>query len=130
VGAYYVANVATDTTVVTTAETVLATVAGITSQRPGQRVSLHGHVNITMGTSTTGIVLRVREDTLTGALVDEIETETLGGAVAVPEDHDIDCEHVPTGELSGKSYVLTVVQTAASANGTVNHAKLEATTYP
>lgn len=129
-GASYFANAAADTTLVTTAETVVATVSGISSQRSGQKVELEGEINVTGGTSTTAYVLRIREDSLTGNLVDEIATDTLATAVGSAEDHTIRAEHTPVGELSLKTYVLTVSQTGAAANGTVNHARLRADLNP
>jgi len=130
VGQIYSSNVAADTTLTTTAETVVATLSGVASQRAGQVVRLHGQINITTGTTTSAVVMRVREDSLTGTLVDELETQTLATATGSPEDHEIVVTHSPSGELSGKTYVLTVSQTAATANGTVNHASLEAETLP
>lgn len=129
-GATYIANAAANTTLVTTAETVVATLTGVTSQQAGQLVELEGEINVTGGTTTSAFVLRVREDSLTGNLVDEIATDTLASAVGSAEDHMIRAEHAPTGELSGKSYVLTVAQTGATANGTVNHARLRADLVP
>ncbi len=129
-GLLYESDAATDVTLTTTAETVLATVSGVASQRIGQKVRLHGHANITLGTGTTALVFRIREDSLTGTLVDELETDQIATAAGSTEDHEIVMEHAPAGELSNKSYVLTVSQTGASANGTCNHANLKAETTP
>jgi hypothetical protein len=129
-GLTYVSDVSTDVAVTNAAETVVATLTGVSSQRAGQRVELEGTVNITTGTSTTAVVLRIREDTLTGTLVGEIATDTLSTAVGSPEDHTIHAEHTPTGEIANKSYVLTVVQTAGAGAGTANHASLRADTTP
>jgi hypothetical protein len=130
VGQVYSANQASDTTLTTTAETVVATLTGVASQRAGQQVRLHGQVNISTGTATTVVTLRIREDSLTGTLVDELQADGIAAAVGAGEDHEIVATHTPTGELSGKTYVLTVAQTAATGNGTVNHASLEAETLP
>lgn len=129
-GTSYFVDAAADTTLTNATETVVATLGGITSQRLGQKVELEGQINVTGGTSTTAYVLRIREDSLTGNLVDEIATDTLASAVGSAEDHVIHAEHIPAGELSGKTYVLTVTQTGGAANGTVNHGFLRADLVP
>lgn len=129
-GSSYFVNVTADTTLVTTAETVIATLSGVTMQRAGQAVVLEGQCTINPGTGTTAYVFRVREDSLTGNVVDEQENATLEGAVSSSEDHTIRVTHSPAGELSGKTYVLTVAQTGATANGFCNHASLRADLVP
>lgn len=129
-GMEYVIDVPADTPLVTTAETVVATLSGVASQRPGQTVILKGFINVSGGTSTTAFTVRVREDSLTGTLVDEALTEALAGVVGTAEDHNIEVTHTPTGELSNKSYVLTIAQVGAAANGNVTHAQLVARTNP
>lgn len=126
----YVVDVAADTTLVTTAETVLATLSGVASQRLGQTVILDGYFTVNPGTTTSNFTVRVREDSLTGNVVDELLTLDMVGAVGTAEDHDIEVVHVPAGELSNKTYVLTVAQVGATANGTVTHARLLARTNP
>ena len=128
--ASYFVNAAADVTLTNATETVVATLSGIASQRAGQRVELEGEINVTGGTSTTAFVLRVREDSLTGNLVDEAPVDTLATAVGSPEDHTIRAEHVPALELSNKTYVLTVTQTGGAAAGTCNHARLRADLVP
>lgn len=118
-------------TLTTTAETVVATLTGVSSKRAGQRVHLEGHINITTGTSTTAVVLRVRQDSLTGTVVDTVETDSLAAAAAGnPEDHFIEADFAAGGELSLKTFVLTASQTGAAANGTVNLAALRADLSP
>lgn len=123
----YSVSVAADTTLVTTAETVLATLTGVSMQRPGQSIRLHGEFTIQTGGSTTGLTIRVRRDGLTGAIVDEGQTVQVESAAGNVEDHDIVVVDVPSGELAAATYVLTCVQVAAAANGTATHASLEAT---
>lgn len=126
----YSVNVSADVTLTNATETVVATLSGVSMQRAGQRIDLRGTVNITGGTSTTAYVLRVREDSLIGTVVDELSTDTLASAVGSPEDHEITATHTPSGELAGKTYVLTVTQTGGAAAGTCNHATLVADTLP
>lgn len=127
----YEAEVNSAQTITTTAETVVATLSGVSSRRAGQKVHLEGHVNITTGTSTTAVVLRIRQDSLTGTVVDTVETDSLAAAAAGnPEDHFISADFPGAGELSLKTFVLTVTQTGAAANGTVNLAELRADLQP
>lgn len=126
----YTADVSADTPLVTTAETVVATLTGVSMQRAGQTIDLYGHVSVTTGTATTSLVLRVRRGGVTGTLIGELETDTLAAAVGSTEDHDIHETETPTGELAGATYVLTVVQTAATANGSCVHASLRADVGP
>jgi hypothetical protein len=120
----------TDTPLVTVAETVVATLAGVSTNQPGQTVALKGQVTMTSGTSTTGVTLRIRRDGIAGAVVGEPPADTLFGAVGTVETHDVYAEDSSAGEFSGRSYVLTVQQTAASANGNVLTASLVADVTP
>ena len=121
------APVTTDVTLVTTAETVIAALVGVSNYQAGQPVQLRGWCQWTPGTGTTGFTLRIRQGTdATGALVGEANAEGIEGAVGATEDHEIELTHLPAGELANAGYVLTLQQAAASANGTVVQAKLEA----
>lgn len=120
----------TDTTLVTTAETVVATLAGVSTNQAGQVVALRGKANITTAANTTAIVTRIRRDSLTGAVVGEVQTEQISAAAGSTEDHEIYREDVGAGEFSGRTYVMTVSATAATANGTVNNASLECEITP
>lgn len=123
----YEAEVNSAQTLVTTAETVVATLSNVASTRADQKIHLEGHINITTGTSTTSVTLRVRQDSLTGTVVDTAEVDTLASpAAGTPEDHYITADFTPSGELSNKTFVLTAAQTGATANGTVNLASLRA----
>lgn len=126
----YLVDVSADTTLVTTAETVLATLSGVQSQRAGQTVFLEGDFVLTTGTNTTTVTVRVREDSLTGTLVDESEVDTLIGAAGSTDPYRITALHTPPGELSGKTYVMTAQQAGANANGTVVHASLRGLVSP
>lgn len=119
-----------DTTLVTTAETVIATLSGVSMNKPGQTVGLRGTFTITTGGSTTAVTTRVREDSLTGTIVGEALADSVESAAGGTETHDIYCEHAPSGEIAGKTYVLTAQQTAAAANGSVLSASLVAEVKP
>lgn len=127
----YEVEVNTAQTLLTTAETVVATLGGVSSRRAGQRLHVEGHINILTGTGTTALVLRLRQDVLTGTVIDTVETDFIAAVAAGDtEDHLIEGDLVLAGELSGKSVVLTVAQTGATGNGTVNLATLRADLQP
>ena len=119
-------SVTADTTLVTTAETVIATLPGCSTSGPGKKVTLAGEFQITTGTNTTGMTVRIRRDSLTGTLVDEANVVQIETAAGNTEDHDIEVVDTPTGEIYNATYVLTVQQVAASANGSVLRALLRA----
>ena len=123
----YNSDVSADTTLLTTAETVVATLGGVSVARPGESVRLHGEATVTTGTATTALALRLRRDSLTGVQVGETITDQVEAAAGSTETHDIVATDPAPGELAGASYVLTVSQTAATGNGSAVHASLEAT---
>lgn len=109
-------DVTADTTIVTTAETVLATVSGVSTPRK-TTVTIRGWAQVTTGANTTHLTTRIRRGTdATGTLIGEGNPVSIGAAAGGTEDVEI----VATDrgvDLANASYVLTVVQTAASANG-------------
>ena len=119
-----------DTTLVTTAETVVAALSGVATNQPGSQIGLRGEVTVTTGASTTGVTLRVREDSLTGAIVDEATANAVQAAAGSTETHDIAVDFGAAGEFGSKTFVLTAQQVGAAANGTVLQASLEATVTP
>lgn len=104
----------------TTTETVVATLGPFNENQvaPAQGISFDGNINITSGTGTTALVMRVRSGTTTaGTLIGVAQTQstTAGQTVNVPI-----AELDPTLIQANAQYVVTIQQTAASANGTVN----------
>lgn len=117
-----------DTPLVTTAETVVATLPGVSTDRPGQLVRLRADYVVTIGTGGTAVTHRIRRDSLTGTVVGESNTEQISTAAGSTESHEFYAEDSFAGEVAGQTYVLTVQQTAATANGTVLRASLKADT--
>jgi hypothetical protein len=120
------AFVTSPVTLTTTAETAVATTPTFTEGQVGpayQGMKVYGVVNVTAGTSTTAVVVRVRQGSgVGGALVGNAATHTLAaGAIA-----NIPFDILDTAGVSGSNllWTVTVQQTAASANGTVNQASL------
>lgn len=123
-------RVTSDQTVVTTAETVVATISNLATYKPGEPINLRGEVQMTMGTATTAITLRIRRDSVTGTVVGEGNPEQIETAAGSTEDHDYQTNDVFSGEVANQTYVLTVQQTAATGNGSVLYAYLEAEVGP
>lgn len=119
-------EVQANTTLVTTAETVIATLTGISLSAAGRTVRFTGEVAITTGTNTTGLTLRIRRDSLTGTVINEANVEQVEAAAGSTESHDVEADDTPTGEIYNATYVLTVEQAGATANGTAVYGYLKA----
>jgi hypothetical protein len=102
--------------VVTTAETVLASITGVTLPRAGLPVVISAAGSMTIGASTTAVTLRCRRGVdATGALVGTAEVPTeVAANQAILAGSWVDTP----GELANATYVVTVQQTAATGNGT------------
>lgn len=117
------AFVTADTALVTTAETVVATLAGLSTQFADSVVMLRGWVDITTGTGVTGVTLRIRRTGVAGVLVGEGNIIAIGASTTGA--FDVEATDNP-GEIAGGVYVLTAQQAAATGNGSVTAATLEA----
>ena len=116
------------TAVTLNVETVFATVTGVGTDQSNRRVRLFGQVNFTTGAGTTSLTLRWRRDSLTGAIVNAAQVDTLASAAGSSEDHSILAVDTP-GEIAGATYVCTVQQAAAAANGQWNSSVASATVH-
>lgn len=119
-------EIATDVPLVTTAETVVATLPGCSNSAPGKAIRLTGEVSVLNGTGTTALTLRIRRDSVSGTLVHEVNSVQIETAAGSTEDHDINADDGAQGEVFNQTYVLTVQQTGASANGTAVSGYLKA----
>lgn len=127
----YHANVVSPVTLVTTAETAVATTVNMFLGNPNQRVLISGHVNVTEGTGGTAFTVRLRQGNGTGgAVVGAAETDSLAAANSETAPFSFE----DTGALllgaAGGQYTITVQQTAATANGTVNTADIKVEAIP
>lgn len=112
-------QVATDATVTTTTEKIVAQIDNVSVPRPGAKVRLFGSIVITTGTNTTALTPRWRRGTtITDTVVGESNARQVAAAAGSTEELAHSVEDTP-GEIAKQSYVLTVQQTAASADGTV-----------
>jgi hypothetical protein len=111
------------TSLVTTAETAVLTFTIPPENQPGgQGIYLNGTANLTPGASTTSITCRIRQGVgVAGAVVGVPCTTPVTAALANS-----------TGEITvldptlvypaGNTYTMTVVQNAATGNGTMSQA--------
>lgn len=119
-----------DVPVVTTAETVIASVPNVSTKQPGSKVSLFGSTQFTVGTATTALTFRWRRGVdATGTLIGEANVVQIDTAAGSTEDHVHSVEDAGV-DLVGASYVLTVQQTAATGNGTALQTEAWADTNP
>lgn len=125
--AEYSTKTIANATTANTAETVVAQLPSVSNYGSGNRVQLHGYVNIQPGATTTGLTFRIRRGVdATGLLVSSAINETAGLAAGAAGDYTIDTEESPA-EIAGASYVLTVQQAAGTAGGTINAVEFKAT---
>jgi len=118
--------VSTDVTIVTTTETVVATLSGITTPRR-TNITLRGWAQVTTGAATTALTTRIRRGTtITGTLVGEANATQVAAVAGSTEEVDVQVED-PGVDLAMGTYVLTVQATAATGNSTALQASLEAT---
>lgn len=115
----------TDTPLVTTAETVVATLTGVSTPRKTS-ITLEGFAQLTTGASTTAVTPRIRRGSdITGTLIGEANPQQIAAAAGSTEELYIKAID-PNVDLAGGTYVLTLQQTAASANGSNLQATLSA----
>lgn len=110
------AQATADVALVTTAETVVLTIPGVTTRDKSEQVTLLATSVVTAGVGATALTPRLRRGVdATGTLIGEgnAQTAAAGSTYAVA----IDGVDTP-GEVAGQSYVLTVQQAAATGNGT------------
>lgn len=100
---------------------VVLTSKPVSTQGRNSTVTLIGVLNITAGTAAVAAVVRVRKGSLTGAIVGIATTD-----VTIATDKytiPILVTDAPLDE-AGAIYVVTIQETSASADGTVNYVTL------
>lgn len=106
--------------IVTTAETVALVTSRVSTTYESDPINIEGMVNVTGGTGTTACVIRIRRGNgTTGTVVRAADTDSI--AAGNTESFPIQGVDTP-GDVAGQVYSLTVQQTAATGNGTVNGA--------
>lgn len=119
-------NVITAQTITTTTETVVVTGPNLVTPKDVWFAVVLWYVQITLGTGTTSLTVRVRKNSLTGAIVGNPQALTVTASnVAAFSGQAVD-----TGSFTASTlYVVTVQQGAATGNATVNEAVLTALTF-
>lgn len=117
---------ATAVKLATAAETVVATLGGVTTDVGGALVIVEGAVAVLLGATGTSFVVRVRRGTTTGGT--ELAKVTLNALTAAKNySASIMCQDRQEGEVAGQSYVLTVENVGATTEGEALQADLSAT---
>lgn len=98
-------------------ETVVLTSNPVNVDTIQRRVLIQGMVDITPGSATATVTIRIRRTSLTGTLVATIGP--IAGAAATEQPIPFLCEDQPV-ESAGLTYVVTSQSASASGNGTVN----------
>lgn len=110
------AGVASGTSLVTTAETVIAILPPITLQASNP-VDLLLMADITSGTGVTGVTFTVRRgSTLTGASIGAFGPYALAASTRML--YCLSVRDTQAVDVSGQQYVLDVTQVGATGNGT------------
>lgn len=95
-------------------ETVINTLEGVTAEFPGQTVAFVAFATIALAASTTAMTLRIRADSLTGDLVGEAAVDA--GDIAASKVSTLPMfAALTTGEVAGRTFVLTMQATAGGA---------------
>lgn len=114
------------TSIVTTTETVLATLPPVSTDGSVQRVQLQAFASFTTGAGTTGYTLRIRRGTgITGTVV--ATSGIIAAAASTLVAGGVDGLDAP-GEVADQQYVLTVQLAGATGNGTGSLAGLQGIT--
>jgi hypothetical protein len=116
----------TTTTLVTTAETVCATLSAFNTDNPsGEGVLVTIDVNISPGAGTTSLVLKLRQGTGVGG-VQVGNPITVASGVGAFGFSFLDNSALALNDPNGLQYVATVTQTGATGNGSVTAATITA----
>lgn len=106
------------------AEVVVATLPGITYQS-GNPVDLIAEVDVSPGTSTTGVTVNIRRGTTTAGPV--VGTTGPSSPVAATRGVvTVSARDVQNVDVAGQQYVVTVTAVAQTVAGTVNNVTLRA----
>jgi hypothetical protein len=107
------------------AETVIYTTPAVQTGAGMTPVGIAGTVNITPGTGTTALVIRVRQGSLTGALVGIAASHTV--AAGAPQSISFGATDLTqfTEQAGGGAYVITAQQTGGTGAGTSNMVDVE-----
>lgn len=100
---------------VNAAETVVATTKPVSGPYAGAGYLIEFAGQLTPGTSTTSVVIRIRRDSLTGTQV--AISPLLTVVAAAPIALTFAATDLTLGDVAGQLWVVTMLQTAGAANG-------------
>lgn len=113
--------VAGSVAVVTTAETVVATSKAISSPYAGAIFAVEFVIDFLTGAATTGLVWRIRQNSLTGTAV--LTTPTIAAAASTQLPRiNLATVDGSQAEVASAVYVITVAAVAATGNGSATNA--------
>jgi len=107
------------------AETVIYTTPAIQTGAGETPVGIAGTVNLTAGTGTTAVVIRVRQTNLAGTQVGPSQTHTLAAGASASISFGVTDTSPFLQAAGGGVYVITVQQTGGTGAGTTNFVDVE-----
>lgn len=109
-----------------TAETVIGTLSGISTDGPTSSILVEASTSLTTGTGVTKVTLRIRRGTTTsGTLIGEPQETFVGESK--PYGLSIQVVDNPGTEQASVSYVLTAEQTGGTGKGKAKGTTISAT---
>lgn len=102
-------------TPVTAAETVIGTFRGVSSSYPGCVFALEAAFDLLTAASSSGYLVRIRRDSLTGTAVYTGPTIAAAASTQLPRVHAQTTDS-PVGEVATAVYVITVAVAGSAAN--------------
>lgn len=107
-------------TPVTVAETVVGTTRGVSSSYAGCVFAIEASFDLLTATLSTGFVVRIRRDSLTGTAVFTGPTIAAAASAQLPRV-TVQTTDTIAGEVAGQVYVVTVAVAGSSANPSVTN---------
>ena len=116
---------ATPISVVTTAETLVAIGGNLTTPNPNGKAVVRGWCELTVGASTTAITITIYAGTAIGGRVVGAKNPEAGDFSAGNTSH-FEVEFIDLfSNVSGVQYCMSVLQTGATGNGTVQNSLID-----
>lgn len=117
----------TDVTIVTTAETVVATSEACKVPRPQFTAIIKASFTVTTGGSSATYKVRVRRETLTGTALGDAISRTVQVAAGGVEEITAMFAEERSADVNAVVYVATLEIASAAANSTVGESLIEVT---
>lgn len=105
---------------VTTAETVVGTFRAVSSSYPGCVFALEAAFDLLSAAGSTGYVVRVRRDSLTGTAVLTTPTIAVAASTQAPRIYIATTDSI-AGDVAGQAYVVTVAVAGSTGNPSITN---------